>query len=245
MSTASQISQQQTRQQLDELDALLQRMLSIPGCADANEPAGDGIPEAMKSDDFAPRPPLLPNSQVLPQPVAPSMPGAPVVHAWRVEVPMGPTGSSNSAASPPLALPVDAPLTFQPTPLPVYPSFVQAPAAPAPYPYSMVFGPPATQPNEIGERPPQAPPSVPSSSGMPTPPWQSPRSAEPPPIPFLLWPIAALNGVFNLVTFLLGPLGTWLRRPPGRNALGWLGILLILAAIGWGVADWYGIEWTK
>ena len=49
------------------------------------------------------------------------------------------------------------------------------------------------------------------------------------------------------VSNLLGPLGARLRHGSGRTALGWLGIAMILAAIGWAIADWDGsakLDWT-
>lgn len=244
MSTTGYSTHQQTRQQLDELDALLQRMLSIPSAAEPPAPDPDA------EDTFAPLPPTLPPARVFPQPAPPSATGAePTVRAWRVEMP-GPTAApASSPESPPLALPVDGPgaspidpRTFAPppaaapTPAPTLP--------PPPYPYSMVFGPPvAPEPGMPVPLP--APVPAPAQPGaMPTPQWQAPRPAEPAPLPFLLLPLLAFNRLFDIATFFLGPLGSWLRRPEGRNTLGWLGILMILAAIGWGVADWYGFDWN-
>jgi hypothetical protein len=60
----------------------------------------------------------------------------------------------------------------------------------------------------------------------------------------LLTPFIVLNGVFDALTYLLGPFGAWLRRGAGRSALGWLGIFMILGAIGWAFADWGGSDWT-
>jgi hypothetical protein len=53
-----------------------------------------------------------------------------------------------------------------------------------------------------------------------------------------------LNGLFDVLTYLLGPLGSWLRGS-GRTALGWLGILALLAAAAWAAGEWYGIDWPK
>jgi hypothetical protein len=39
-----------------------------------------------------------------------------------------------------------------------------------------------------------------------------------------------LNRFFDRRTYPLGALGRWLRRPPGRAALGWAGLLLLAAA---------------
>ena len=56
--------------------------------------------------------------------------------------------------------------------------------------------------------------------------------------------LVLLNGTFNSLTYLLGPLGTWLRGP-GRNALGWAGIAMLVTAAVWAAGDWYGYEWPK
>lgn len=46
-----------------------------------------------------------------------------------------------------------------------------------------------------------------------------------------LWPLSALNRMFDSATYLLGPLGGWLRQPGGRTFLGLVGVTLVLAAI--------------
>lgn len=246
MSTTGYSTHQQTRQQLDELDALLQRMLSIPPAAEPSSALSPMSDPDTVPDTFAPLPPTLPPARVFPQPTP--TPGAePVVHAWRVEVP---AATASSSQSPPLALPVDgaAPLPIDPRTFAPPPAAVPAgtPAlSPPPYPYSMVFGPPVVAEPGMPVPPTTGAAAPPLPGQVATPQWHAPRAAEPAPLPFLLLPLLAFNRLFDVVTFFLGPLGSWLRRPEGRNTLGWLGILMILAAIGWGVADWYGIEWTR
>ena len=95
-------------------------------------------------------------------------------------------------------------------------------ATPAEEPYPSP--PPAFQPHAYNVDP----------APIASPVYASPAPADAPtaPISPLLWPLIALNVVFNLLTYLLGPLGTWLRGP-GRSALGWLGIGLILTAGVW------------
>jgi hypothetical protein len=56
--------------------------------------------------------------------------------------------------------------------------------------------------------------------------------------------LVLLNGLFNLLTYLLGPLGTWVRGP-GRGMLGWAGILMTLAAAVWALGNWYGYDWPR
>jgi hypothetical protein len=191
-----------TRQQLDEIDALLQRMLSLPGVP--GEPAEPATP-----------PITYPASAVreVPPP-SPPAPGEPVVREWRVDwtPPPAPAGPSVVAwgAPVPLATAADLPPRFDPTPAPVY-----AVPAPAELPYA-----------------------VPYVSGQP------PSSTVQPPVGLPIQLLIALNGVFNVLTYLLGPVGTWLRGA-GRNTLGWLGILMLLAAAGWAVGQWYGIDWPR
>jgi hypothetical protein len=58
---------------------------------------------------------------------------------------------------------------------------------------------------------------------------------------FWLWLILrAINGAFDLATYLLGPIGVWLRSPRGRNLLGAAGILMVLGAVGWLAVLWMG-----
>jgi hypothetical protein len=53
-----------------------------------------------------------------------------------------------------------------------------------------------------------------------------------------LWPLAAVNRTFDLCTHCLGPLGSWLRQPGGRTFLGWVGLALLLAALGLQALMW-------
>jgi hypothetical protein len=220
---------QQTKQQLEELDTLLQRMLALP--VNGHDPAPSTPTYAAPGPEaFVPSPPTLP---------APtrSVPGNDqIVQAWRVQTPATESEIVTfNGQHPPLATPVE--------PAPPEPRFFAAPtsgsSAPAPFPYSMVFGPqtaaaaPAMPVNNTAPR-----------TGIPAPQWEAPTpSTELGPLPFALWPLFVLNKLFDLLTLPLGPLGSWLRQPGGRNALGWLGMLMILGAIGWGVADWYGLDW--
>ena len=218
---------QQTKQQLEELDTLLQRMLALP--TNGQEPPMAMIPQAP--EEFVPSPPTLP--------VPTRAPSDSVVQSWRVQTPMA-TPSATFANQPPLAMPVD--------PAPPEPRFFASPttpstaqAAPSPFPYQMVFGP------QTASAAPAMPVMTPAAgTGIPAPQWQAVKPvSDAGPLPFSLWPLFVLNKLFDLLTLPLGPLGSWLRQPGGRNTLGWLGLLMILGAIGWGVADWYGMDWTR
>ncbi|HZT79443.1 MAG TPA: hypothetical protein VFA26_04455, partial [Gemmataceae bacterium] len=91
--------------------------------------------------------------------------------------------------------------------------------------------PPPEEPKR-GEEPPASPP--------PARPVRRPRL---PPRSGPLWqrPLVWGNRAFDRATEGLGPPGVWLRRPAGRTALGWAGLvflaaaaaLVLLARIGW------------
>ncbi len=63
-----------------------------------------------------------------------------------------------------------------------------------------------------------------------------------PRIAWPLYPLAWINGAFDFVTAWLGPVGRWLRGPAGRGLLGWVGLLLLAAALAW--LAWDGLGWT-
>ncbi len=212
MSTQAYSSHTQTRQQLDELDALLQRMLDLP----MNSEPVHAEPAVAKT--YAPLPPLLPQESPLPRQ---GMTAEPVQHAWRMTPPLD-----------------------QPRPAPVDAVADAQFASEAPYPYSMVYGehlvaetlPPFAEP--VSSPPPEAAPYA-------SPAWAvAAASTQEPTQSFLLTPFIVINGVFDALTYLLGPLGAWLRQGSGRTALGWLGIVMILGAIGWALTDWAGSDWT-
>jgi hypothetical protein len=203
-----------TRQQLDEIDALLRRMLTLPPLAGESAAAP------------APTPVPIPASQVYPPPVVreilppvPPSPGDPVVHSWRAEWPQ----------------------TLQPQTPAIAPSVV---AWGSPVPQQMEHPPWAMASGPAGSPPPFA---VPVSVGpiiqpilQPTNPSSGTRQTE----SLFVLSLVLLNGLFNLLTYLLGPLGTWVRGP-GRGMLGWAGILMILAAAVWALGNWYGYDWPR
>jgi hypothetical protein len=219
---------QQTKQQLEELESLLQRMLTSP--TNGQEPPL-AMP-AMPAPSISPSPPSLPSAS---QSV---IGGEPTLQVWRVQTPMSEPGAGTfTEQQPPLATPVD--------PIPPEPRFfagsrspTAANAPPSPFPYQMVFGPQTASAAPAIHAVPVA--------GIPVPQWEASKSsADLGPLPVALWPVYVLNKAFDLLTFPLGPLGSWLRQPGGRNTLGWLGLLMILGAIGWAVADWYGMDWIR
>ena len=55
-----------------------------------------------------------------------------------------------------------------------------------------------------------------------------------------LYPVVGLNLLFDGLTFLLGPLGRWLRGETGRLLIGWAGVALLLAGLVWAFLGWMG-----
>jgi hypothetical protein len=62
-----------------------------------------------------------------------------------------------------------------------------------------------------------------------------------PPVSIWLWPVVGINQTFD---FLMGGLGNPGRivRGTGRIWLGWVGLLMLAAALAWGVLDW--LQWA-
>ncbi|MCE9531079.1 MAG: hypothetical protein K8T89_08140 [Planctomycetes bacterium] len=211
-----------TRQQLDELDSLLQKMLALPLSAEPARPvSAPTSPEA-----FAPLPPTLPQPAPLPR-----FDTEQVMQIWKREVPLPEASAPQPSIVPPFAISVESPAP---------PLVVET--LPNAVPYAMLYG------HDTGN--PAAPAyaePVPSSFapvGYRAPIWAKPAREHDEPTSLLAWPIVLLNRVFDAFSYLLGPLGTWFRMPSGRNFLGWTGVLMILGAIGLGVAGWYGVDWT-
>jgi hypothetical protein len=249
MSTPAYVTHQQTRQELDKLDALIQQMLSLPlSVPDPVSPKPPTETSPPVPQPYAPLPPTLPPAYSQPRPS---------VQVWRAEGPPPLAVTPNTkpmVGEVPMAVPIDGPPLAQPVynPPPLEPRFFAPPLnpnppvyvppqTPIPYPFSAYQAPQG--PNPAAPPPPMAESVNPAAPWSPAPPQQAAKPQEP--LPVLLWPLWGFNRLFDVVFYLFGPLGGWLRRPFGRKVLGWLGILMILGAIGWGVADWYGMEWTR
>jgi hypothetical protein len=193
-----------TRQQLDEIDALLRRMLSLP------------------TAHTAPVPPQQPTIRETTPPVVANGP-EPAVQSWRVEWPR-----ESVISQPPSVVAWGAPVTAVPiSTMPIASAVPMAFAAPSmAAPYALPMHDPAYQPNPTATYIEQPPPST----------------LAPPTAPVFL-PLIVLNGVFDVVSYLL-PFGAWMRGS-GRPILGWLGILMLCVGIGWGLGEWFGYEWPK
>jgi hypothetical protein len=219
MSTAA--ANQSMRQQLDELDALLQRMLNLP-IHQADEPAD---PTAQRprfnTADPSPTPPppvgkrpamrLLDGSAPVPPPTA-----APAGWDQHWNINLNPQqGSSvfnrNTAAAPRAVAPEPAPPVWRAE--------------------TVAFPEPAAA---------AAPPPQPDGTPIPTPTAHRPRpmAAEPPSL--VLMPVVALNRIFDGIVVHFGPPGEWLCTRAGRTVLGLAGLAMSAGSAAWVAAGWFG-----
>jgi hypothetical protein len=213
---------QSTRQLLDELDELMQRMLALPVQApDKEEPKPPGIrrdPPAQAAEQF----PAPLNTLTIQAPV--------VAAAQEVAVSqVGPTWPQVVAPAP--ALPIltppemSEPMLSAPTYLPVgaeplLPIILQRPSA-------------------RKERTPATnPPGAPELLPPPRPVWLKVPAAPrlPGPVAEGKWSVRLLVGInrsFDRCTAWLGSVGRWLRGELGRAALGWAGVAMLIVALVW------------
>lgn len=208
------------RQQLDELDSLLQRMLALP----------------INQLDETPAAPPPPPRQPAPQPQVTFVPPPPrpgTAEGWR------PPAMVLLADSGPVPQPAAAP---QPVERgwsinlnPQFGSSVLAPPAdPTP--------PPPPQPTMRLDTPPQVEPTFTPPQPIPEPMVSYRPRRDVPPSP-LLAPLVAFNQLFDAILGLFGPPGRWLCGPVGRGLMGTAGILMLLGGIAWGVAEYHGWSW--
>jgi hypothetical protein len=231
------------RQQLDELDAILQRMLTLPVNGQAGEEERPKTDPPITPPPARRRPVAAPVLEKPPLPeTAPSPP--------RVERPAKPPGpitifqpvSSPSALSvpelPPLEIatpPIVAPSQSAPSsqPLPGWgPAHLEAPTS------------------TLARVDPPAAPELPKELDpiIPTKPSEfferhrarikEQRRAAP-----WLGPLGWLNAAFDCCSVALGRPGLWLVRSDVRNVMGWVGVGLLLAAAVILVGDWFGWTW--
>lgn len=208
-----------TRQQLDELDTLLQRMLALP----LNKP------EIPHPPTMAPPPPL------------PEMP--PINGMWRTDAadagmkapyfaaPQPEPAMTLSAAVTPSGLTRPGPSAFAVVPFPGTLRGVDAPATPAgfvPIKMNSVSGP--AQP--FGDVNPFLPPPI------------APREAPvvKSRVPVVMWPVFGANTILEFIVGLLGPVGTLLLKPSMKMFFGFAGLALLAAAGTWAAM---GMGWVK
>jgi hypothetical protein len=245
-------SLQSTKQMLDELDALMERMLSLP----VNE-----LDEAPESPQEPANGPSLAASLTLLEPtettdhaptVAPSSgpPEAPPVAATPAKTSEPSLKSVLTSSAPPKKMLDRRPKTSRLPPLtPRAPLTPRSPLAlkgaarlakfEAPASAKEAPAPPAKEPPPLNNEvvPPTVLPNLePLLSQVPA------RSGS----SVLAWPYApllAINQIFDRLTESLGSMGRWLRSRAGRAALGGSGVILLFVAAFWMLRDWLGWHW--
>jgi hypothetical protein len=231
-----------TRQQLDELDALLQRMLDLPVESGDNRDAGPrpSAPPVSYTTTEEPEPPRMIDFHALKQKLA-------------------------ASAAPPEAMAKDkqdedswVPLssTWQPSSLtwkPLAQSWQQTAAAPPPEKA------PQQEPAQPAVPAPRATPAweaIPEREIAPVPDIADayrlkvdepkPAAEERPaaePIRWWALPLVAFNWCFDLFLLPFGPLGRFLRGRSGRIGLGVVGLACLIGALVVLFADWIGWTW--
>jgi hypothetical protein len=212
------------RQQLDELDALLQRMLALPinqldEATLGPEPSARSTPAPahtapVNDSGRSPAMALLRSSGPAESPSPPSEPWDP---GWNINLNPQQGSSILGPRSPAAAV--------RP------PNAESAPAESVRRPETATVVRPESRPEQ------------PVATPAPTPlPAFVSRSVGPP-APLVLQPLVWVNRRFDAIITSFGPAGCWLRSPAGRNLLGVSGLLMLLGGLAWGALDFFG--WTS
>jgi hypothetical protein len=227
-----------TRQQLDELDALLQRMLAIPAAVPEPLPAAQvelpDPPTGWRADRPAaapavPTPHLAAVAAAVPEPAAAvarvnpfsfvPTPEEPIEPPEQVAAPSRLFGPPTPETGVPPSAPESAAVTWAPVqktlaaaPTPADPGPIDLKAVPA--------GPAATS------KPATMPETKQGASGVPA--W--------------LWPVFGMNWLIEKGLSLFGPPGMALATPAMKYMLGGVGILLMVGAAVWTAR---GMGWMK
>jgi hypothetical protein len=227
------------REQHDELDAILQRMLTLPvnGLSDTDDlPKSDPpiTPPPVRRRPVAPpvleKPPLPETAPSPPRIEAPSKP--------REEPPRGSIVIFQPVSSPAtLSVPEMPPLAIATPPI-VAPQLPPVPTQPA-----TGWGPARVEPPKTT---PEAPEEVePIVTAKPSEFFERHRARliEQRRTTPWLGPLGWLNAAFDRSSVALGRPGLWLVRSDVRTVMGWLGFAMLLAAAVILVGDWFGWTW--
>jgi len=220
-----------TRQQLDELDTLLQRMLALP----LNKP--DTVPAPVLAELPLPPPSSGPEPTnwspppEFPRPARPSFLTLTPAPEPADDFAPRPSEHRLMADLLPFPIPTDPPPPGGPGTL----RGVDAPATPAGFVSAFAaFNDPAADP--------LAPISAPE---FPAPP---PAATTPPPAASgigLFTPVALANRVIEGILDWCGPLGYWLTRPAVKRLLGYAGLVLLTGAIWWTARGLGWVSWPE
>lgn len=206
-----------TKQQLDELEALMQRMLSLP--VSEGEEALPAPPEAKsRPATLPPRLRAIPDPPPWDDPApAATVPPPPPAH---VPSPPAPRSPARPVAPPPSVVISERVRVEE------YPVMPELPAAPAeaasPAPAAAEPPAPRTKPRVVRR--------LSTVAGEPQELWW-------------LMPLVWGNHAFDRCTIHMGRSGRWLRGTRGRNWIGWSGVLLLALAMTWALVEWLGWAW--
>jgi hypothetical protein len=224
------------RQQLDELDAILQRMLTLP-VNGRDEPDEKSRSESFLTPPPVRRRPVLPpplEKPPLPETVPspprvepPAKPRAPTVILQQVNSPSTlsvPEMPALKIAAPPVT--GTEPSTSKSEPIPGWgPEQVETPQAPVGPDTPVAIEPIVVpKPSEFLER-------------------RLKRLAEQRRAAPWIGPLSRLTAAFDRCFVALGKPGLWLVRSDVRTVMGWLGIGMLLAAAAILVGDRFGWTW--
>jgi hypothetical protein len=224
MSTSSPPANQSMRQQLDELDSLLQRMLNLPINQMEEAGADPTVQRARFSDPSqTPAPPTRRASMMLldgsaPIPTPQTAPASWDPH-WNINLNpqqgssvFGPRGGTTQRTAT-----ADA-------------------AAPVWRAETVAVAPPQSEPTP--QPPMSAPEYRPESRTAVVASFPRSSVAEPPSI--ALAPVIAINRMFDAAVIWLGPPGEFLCTRAGRGLLGLGGLALFGGSVAWAAAGWFG-----
>jgi hypothetical protein len=244
---------QSTRQLLDELDTLMQRMLAVPvQPADEVQPSARGEPapglepEAGVQAESLPRPaavlPVPPPVTVaappveLPQEELVVVPPPLIVRAGPVVDFMPPAEPVESEVSAPAYIPVGAE--------PLLPIIYkrpknETPAVPATRVTAPILPPRKSAPEPAPVLPPRK--SVPEPAPVVRPAWLNPAAGTAPVQEgWLTRQLQIVNRSYDRATELLGEPGRWLRSNSGRALVGWIGLAMLTVALVWAAVLFLG-----
>jgi hypothetical protein len=221
---------QSARQMLDELDALMDRMLAIP----VNE-----------LEDTAPLTPAIVRMPTVSATLTVLEPPAEEEERAAPEQREPLRQSFPSYSLPPETLAEET----KPLPLLIQPptSFQPAEEEPVADEEPSPKGRPAPEPDPIPEE--VIPPPITAITELAAPTFSPARTETPAPLPGpplayrCLLPLVWLNQGFDMSTMLFGGAGDSLRGPRGRYLIGLMGLVLLLVAGLWLLKDWLGWTW--
>jgi hypothetical protein len=223
MSTSSPPASHSMRQQLDELDALLQRMLTLP-INQTDDGAADPAPAMNRSAE------------------APSAVGPPLAPIRRPQMMLL---DGSAPVRPPQTPPANWDPHWNINLNPQQGSSILGPRSPAAQPPQPQTAPPVWRAETVAYAPsqpeptPQPPLSTPVAQFEARPaPRAQPQVEDPTPIP--LAPLVGLNRAFDAVMICFGPPGQWFCTTAGRNLLGYAGLALLLGSAAWTATGWFG-----